>query len=262
MQLALRPLLGALLVTCGPLLLLQGRRVRRNTPRLPPAAGPVHGRVEGEGPLLRLVTIGESTVAGVGAAHHDEALTGHLARALYARTGRAVEWSVYGLSGATVAKAHQSFLPAFRSGAADLVVIAFGVNDVLEHTTSRVYADALKSLVGAARSHFSPDVPVLLAAAPPMHKFPALPLPLRAYLGLRATLLDRTAAGLGLPDVVHVPSTVRIESSLFAMDGFHPSPAGYAVWAQFLAEAAIRFPQCFPQFSSTLPSSSTHKESP
>ena len=76
-------------------------------------------------------------------------------------------------------------LPAIESQEhskrADLIVIAFGVNDVLEHTALRTYAYALKALVGAARSHFSPDAPVLLAAAPPMHKFPALPQPLRAY---------------------------------------------------------------------------------
>lgn len=249
MQVALRASLLALLAATGPLLLAQGRRVRRDTPRLPPAAGPMNGRIEGNDPPLRLVTIGESTVAGVGAAHHDEALTGRLARALGARTGRAVAWSVYGRSGATVAKAHQNFLPAFNGGAADLVVIAFGVNDVLEHTSPAAYADALKALVGAVRSHFCAGVPVLLGAVPPMHEFPALPQPLRAYLGLRATLLDRTAAGLGRPDVVHVPSKVRIERPLFASDGFHPSPAGYAVWAQFLADAAVRFPRLSPQLS-------------
>ena len=157
-------------------------------------------------------------------------------------------------------------LPAIESQEhskrADLIVIAFGVNDVLEHTALRTYADALKALVGAARSHFSPDAPVLLAAAPPMHKFPALPQPLRAYPGLRATLLDRTAMAIALPDVAHVKSGVRIEPAMFAADGFHPSPAGYALWAQFLADAASRFPSRFPSFSRPPASSSSSQKPP
>ena len=157
-------------------------------------------------------------------------------------------------------------LPAIESQEhskrADLIVIAFGVNDVLEHTALCTYAGSRKALVGAARSHFSPDAPVLLAAAPPMHKFPALPQPLRAYLGLRATLLDRKAMAIALPDVAHVKSGVRIELAMFAADGFHPSPAGYALWAQFLADAASRFLSRFPSVSRPPASSSSSPESP
>jgi hypothetical protein len=49
------------LLPLAPLLIAQGRRVKRDTPRLPPAAGPLSGRVEGEGEPLRVLTIGESS---------------------------------------------------------------------------------------------------------------------------------------------------------------------------------------------------------
>lgn len=70
----------------GPLLLWQGRRVRATALRLPEAAGPRTA----EGSALRLLIVGDSSAAGVGAAHQDEALAGRLAQALAARLGRPV----------------------------------------------------------------------------------------------------------------------------------------------------------------------------
>src|SRR5688572_32862116 len=75
-----------------PILWLQGRHVRRITPRLPEAAGPTLGTIAGAGRPLRLLVIGESTVAGVGAPDHAHALTGQIAASLATRTGRGVHW--------------------------------------------------------------------------------------------------------------------------------------------------------------------------
>ena len=225
----------------SPLLLLQGRRVRRDTPRLPPAAGPCGGVHAGRdaGPPLRLLAVGESTVAGVGARTHAEALTGQLAGALSDLSGRAVAWRAFGLSGATVKEAHASLLPAMGDEPADLMLLAFGVNDVLAHTVPRRYADALSSLIDALRAKAG-GAPVLIAGAPPMARFPSLPRPLNSYLGARAALLDRAVAGRAIERAVQVAPQVRIEPELFAADRFHPSPAGYRVWAQVLAQVAGR----------------------
>ena len=61
-----------------PILWLQGRRVRKHTPRLPEAPGPTVGTIPAAGYALRLLVIGESTVAGCGAPDHAQALTGQL----------------------------------------------------------------------------------------------------------------------------------------------------------------------------------------
>ena len=223
----------------APWLLLQGRRVRRDTPRLPPAAGPQRGLCEapGDQPALRIALFGESTVAGVGAASHDEALAGHLARALRARCARPVAWNAYGLSGASVAAARTSLLPHVATARVDLFVVVFGVNDVLEHTSPARYAAHVAALVAALRSRGGP-APVLLAGAPPMAQFPSLPRPLSTYLGARAALLDRAVGRAVIANSRQVAPVLRIEPHLFATDGFHPSPAGYAVWADALARAA------------------------
>ena len=223
----------------SPWLLLQGRRVRRDTPRLPPAAGPQSGLCEGpdDQAALRIALFGESTVAGVGAASHDEALAGHLARALRTRFGRPVAWDAYGLSGASVAAAHANLLPVVAVTRVDLFVVVFGVNDVLEHTSPARYAARVAALVEALRARGGP-APVLLAGAPPMAQFPSLPRPLSTYLGARAALLDRAVARAAIANSLQVAAVLRIEPHLFADDGFHPSPAGYAAWADALAHAA------------------------
>ena len=56
----------------GPVLLAQGHYVRRVTPRLPEPEGLRQG-VEGSGPPLRLLILGDSSAAGVGVATQAEA---------------------------------------------------------------------------------------------------------------------------------------------------------------------------------------------
>ncbi len=96
------------------LLAAQAVYVKRTTPRLPGAAGPTDGVVEGAGEPFRLAVLGESTVDGVGAATHEEALTGCLAREL-ANGGRAVRWQAAGRTGANArtvrAELRRSFAP-------------------------------------------------------------------------------------------------------------------------------------------------------
>jgi hypothetical protein len=72
----LESLCAAITLPLFPVLLIQGLGVRRQTPRLPEACGASSGLIAGSGQPIRLITLGESTVAGVGATTHEEALTG------------------------------------------------------------------------------------------------------------------------------------------------------------------------------------------
>ncbi|HET7464105.1 MAG TPA: SGNH/GDSL hydrolase family protein [Longimicrobium sp.] len=219
-----------------PVLFAQGRGVRRRTPRLPDAAGPVEGVIAGAEPALRLLVIGESTVAGIGAATHQTALTGHVAAALARRTGRAVRWRAAGRSGANARQAAELVDP-LPYDPADAVVISLGVNDTLRMRPPARWARDVERLVAAIRARVGPAA-VLLSPVPPMHAFPALPQPLRAVLGARARLLDAALARLAarLPVVGHVPMWVDPAPHLFCSDGFHPSEAGYEAIGGRLAE--------------------------
>jgi len=227
------------LIPLLPLLYVQGRMVRRRTPKVPEAAGPPTGRVQGGGPPLRLVVIGESTVAGVGAPTHAEALTGQLAVAIARKRQRAVQWQALGRSGISARDAFDLLVPELNQTQADWVVLALGVNDVLRFRSPPGWQKDLRQLIDALRQKLG-MVPIILAPVPRMQHFPALPQPLRSILGLRARLLDQAACALAgrLPHVVHVPFTIAPEAKgLYCLDGFHPSVKGYAAWAEQLAAA-------------------------
>jgi lysophospholipase L1-like esterase len=135
-----------------PLVALQGAVTRRRVPCLPPVQ-PCHGVVPGRGSPIRMVVIGESTVAGVGLAHGDETVAATTARALARHTRRPVAWHGHGLSGATVSEAAERLLPQIAAEPADLLVIAFGVNDTIAYRPPSAFADDLAALVTAARAH-------------------------------------------------------------------------------------------------------------
>lgn len=220
-----------------PLLAAQGRRVRRITPRLPPAAGSGFG-ICGEtvaGPPLRLLAVGESPVAGVGVEHHEQAITASLARELARRLARPVHWRACGLNGVTVRQAQDQLLPLVPAQPVDVLLVAFGVNDSTAfHSTGRWRAD-LTLLLETLRARCKPDI-VLLAGVPPLAQFPGLPQPLRWVLGLKAAALDQVAASL--PGVRHV--TMQHHTGLVGMmasDNYHPSALGCEAWARDLAHA-------------------------
>lgn len=222
-----------------PLLALQGRGVRRRTPRLPPASGAVSGTVDGPGRPAHVVVVGESTVAGIGAATHSEALTGQLAMALAEVTGRAVTWHAVGKVGATARQA-AALVPRVPTVATDLVVLVLGINDVLAFTPPARWAEHLRGLIDDLRTHLDQPVPVLIAGVPPAGRLPALPQPLRGVLGLHARALDTATrqTAESLPHVQHAPTRARVGAADVCRDRFHPSLAGYSAWGRELATPA------------------------
>lgn len=227
----------AAFVLLAPLLLWQGHRARRDTPRLPEAGGADHGQVgAGEAPL-RLLLVGESTAVGVGVRDHHQGLGGQLARALHRQLGRPVTWRVDGVNGirAAALAARLADRPAPDE---DLVVVSLGVNDTTGLTSPRRYQRELGRLIATLRQQ-RPHLPVALLAVPPMQHFTALPRPLRDVLGARAGQLDRAQQALAarLPGVHPLDYPVVADPTLLADDGYHPGAAGYAHIADRVAPA-------------------------
>ncbi|HMY01436.1 MAG TPA: SGNH/GDSL hydrolase family protein, partial [Agitococcus sp.] len=84
----------------APLLVVQGWYVKRITPRLPEAEGARQG-ITGQGQRLRLLVVGDSAAAGVGAVHQREALVGQLTAELAAQFE--VSWLLIAKTGFTTA---------------------------------------------------------------------------------------------------------------------------------------------------------------
>jgi lysophospholipase L1-like esterase len=228
-----------------PILLAQGYWLRKRTPRLPDAAGPLEGTEAAAGDPIRLVALGESTVSGVGARTHETALTGQLALALKQQTKRSVNWLVAARSGINARNCRVELVPKLAGGGADVVLIALGVNDTIEFHSARRWASDIERLIRSVRAQVGDGAVVLLAGVPPLDYFPALPQPLSFVLGARSAALERASVALAtkLKRVVHVPFKIEKKrcEELFCADGFHPSELGYRLWAEQLAAAFAKF---------------------
>ncbi len=218
-----------------PVVAAQGLRLRRTAPRLAAAAGESCGRV-GSGRALRVLAIGDSIVAGVGAATLDRALVGCTARALAGTMDAAVEWEARGRSGATAAEVLSELVPLIDPRPADAIVVSVGVNDVTALSTIRAWRANLLALVAALQRH-SPAAVIVVAGLPPLRSFPLIPEPLRRLIGLRGDSLDaasrdalRERAG-----VFHVSVVFNLREGSFCADGFHPSEASYAEFGEAMA---------------------------
>jgi lysophospholipase L1-like esterase len=221
------------------------RRATGRIPRLPEAAGEDGGQLPGAAPVLRIVMIGDSAAAGVGAATHAEALCGQLAAGLAALTGREVSWRVAARRGATARSIRATMLERLteptRRWTPDLVLVVAGANDALRLRRPAAFRRDVTALVAAVQHRLGRNapVPVLLVGLPPVHRFPSLPPWARWPMGGYARLLDRQLRRVahGEPAVHHLPVgalPIATEAGL-APDRFHPSPAGYRAWGLALA---------------------------
>lgn len=218
-----------------PVLLPMALYTRRTALRLPEAGGPQQGLSGAAlaGTPLRLLLLGESTVAGVGVDCQEQALAGQLALALVEQQRCAVAWQACGENGITVTQAQQRLLPQGLAAPVDLVLLVFGVNDTTHLSSLRAWRQALAQMTRTLQAH---GALVAFTSVPPLQHFAALPWLLRQMLGLRGALLDwhlrRLAEQLGAR---HCAVELEFTREYLAIDGYHPSALGYRVWAQGLA---------------------------
>jgi lysophospholipase L1-like esterase len=231
----------------APLLLWQGRRVRRDTPTLAEAEGDRDGWMMpargGQAAPIRLLLLGDSSAAGVGTAHQGEALGGQLLARLAPTLKRPLRWRLVARTGLRTREA-RGLLQAVPHEPWDVVLVALGVNDVTALQSRRSWAREVADLAGyLVQAHGVRQV--IWSGLPPMHRFPALPQPLRAVLGAHARTLDRVLQGHRA--VQHLPMPEMRAPGLVASDGFHPGPGACALWAQAALHPVLSaFSACGP----------------
>ena len=221
----------------APLIVPQGLWVRSRTPRLEEPPGERQGTA-GQGPSLRLLILGDSAAAGVGASHQDEALLGQLLLRL--TPVYTVTWNLQATTGHRSADALDR-LPALDAGPYDIAVMSLGVNDVTGMTGRNAFRERQARLRTILKRDFGVRR-ILVSGLPPMHGFPALPQPLRWHLGSRASQFNRDLeADVAIDESAEFVNIRFTEDrSLMSADGFHPGPAVYAAWAERVVEAINR----------------------
>ncbi|WP_299348631.1 SGNH/GDSL hydrolase family protein [uncultured Shimia sp.] len=199
--------------------------------QLPEPPGP---RAGGTGEGLRLLILGDSSAAGVGATSQATALSGQLSEAL--GTNGPLTWHLEAETGATT-KTSLSKLGQLPQIPFDIALLVHGVNDTTRFRSKKRFLAQQTKLIEQLKSthgirHF------ILSGLPPMHHFPLLPQPLRWVLGCHAARLDRVLVGLAAmrPDCDHLALNLPYEPRFVAEDGYHPSEAAYAEWAAMLVQ--------------------------
>jgi lysophospholipase L1-like esterase len=231
----LRPNLFSRIVALplAPVLIPQARSARRAIPRLPDAALPWRGAMEGAHPI-RLLVLGDSTAAGVGVDSQDDALPGSLARQIKERLGRGTEWNSIGANGATSRHILERFIGEATQQSYDLVFLTIGANDALAMRSRTAFARDVRRVVDLLRQT-SPDALILVSLLPRFDRFTSLANPLRWNLALHAASLDDGARNVvsGMSRVFAIPKPPPYTVTFWASDLFHPSASGYRDWAEF-----------------------------
>jgi len=219
----------------APLLIAQAVRTRRRAPVLPEAAGPREGGAgRGSGAPIRILVAGDSSAAGVGVADQDQAVIGHLVRALARHRPGPIEWRLRARSGLGTREVH-AMLRAEPPAEADVAVVVTGVNDVIDQIPARralahraALADWL--LANGLAWH------VVFAPLPPMHQFPLLPEPLRRVIGGDARRHNQALAEWAATrrDVSVADIAIELTSETMASDGFHPGEPVYRACGEAL----------------------------
>jgi lysophospholipase L1-like esterase len=223
-------------IALGPALYLQGRYVRRRIPRLPEPRGERSGRLVAEidtATPLRMLIAGDSAAAGVGANSQDEALSGRLLAELSGDHG--LEWRLEARTGATTRQTISRLGRLIRTGqpAFDLLITSLGVNDVTANVGLSQWLASQRELRQLARERLGVRL-LIITSVPPIGLFPALPHPLRWYLGQRADRFNTCLAEdlQSEDDACFLDLRFSLDPALMAVDGFHPGPVIYAEWAR------------------------------
>lgn len=184
------------------------------------------------GATLRVVWLGDSTAAGVGASDRSGAVPVQVAEGL----GRPVELTVLARGGARVADVVEHQLPELAGLDPHLVFVSVGANDTVHLTGPKQFERRYRRLVAALPE----GAGVVVLGVPDMGSIPRLAQPLRALAGWRGRQLDRVvrevaaATGASYVDIAGAtgPPFRADPDRFYAGDDYHPSDAGYRLWAE------------------------------
>ncbi|WP_108666978.1 SGNH/GDSL hydrolase family protein [Euzebya rosea] len=182
---------------------------------------------------LRLLTLGDSAMAGDGIQDPDLTLPRQVASRLAEATGRPVHVEQRAVSGHTTVDVAGQLVPAPQP-APDVVVVSAGVNDGLKRRPLRTIRRDTVAMVHTIRD-VAPDARIVLVGAPDLRHAPALPQPLRRLVGFLTGRVGRAQASWLATHGVDVVE-IGTPASDFGPDGFHPGPTATPMIAGWIVD--------------------------
>ena len=246
----LKYLIGAIIsIPSLPIMYFQGKRIKKKIPQLPEAKGNEgHAACkEGSDARLNIISLGESTIAGVGVETHEEGFTGTLAKELSNLLQANISWKVYAKSGYNARKVRQLLLPQIKEDKIDLIVIGLGGNDAFELNRPSAWRTQVISLLEAIHRRF-PETPIVFCNMPPIKLFPAFTPLIKFTIGNLVEILGQELESTAdrFENTFYFGEKITFEEwskrydvetseQNFFSDGVHPSKLTYQVWAKDVA---------------------------
>lgn len=219
-----------------PFLIYQAKTIRKNNP-LPPAQS--NHLILGDSDQ-RVLILGESTAAGVGASKPETSLAGtifHLFKEKY-------EVINLGKNGLRVKELIPTFNEEIGSNPKKVegIFLFMGANDCFRLTKPTQFRFELENIISWLNQSFAPNW-IYLSAIPPVHIFPAFTPQLKYFLLRQRKFLSKEMERIASQHHHMIYEEIRFDLTpeFFASDGIHPSDQGYQAIAQFAIDGIKRW---------------------
>ena len=237
-----------------PLMYYQGKKIRASVPKLPEAEG-LEGQCrpkEESARPLKILSIGESTIAGVGVKTHEEGFTGTFAKEISTLFNLNVDWRVYARSGYTAKRVETKIIPKIKEKTADLIIIGLGGNDAFTLNRPLKWKSEVNSLIQSIKSRF-PDAFIIFCNMPPIKEFPAFTSLIKFTIGNLVEILgdELKKVVTDHKNVFYFGDKITLSGWIekfqlkerkedFFSDGVHPSKLTYQTWAKDIARETYK----------------------
>ncbi|WP_435415640.1 SGNH/GDSL hydrolase family protein [Polaribacter aestuariivivens] len=235
-----------------PLLFYQGKKIIKETPRLPEAKKPQGFIKNNVKKTLKIISIGESTIAGVGVDIHENGFTGALAKEIASKKNISVLWKVYAKSGYTAKQINKRIVPKIEESNADIIVIGLGGNDAFKLNSPTLFMLNVNSLIKNLQKKF-PRTPIYFTNMPPIKEFPAFTKTIKFVIGnlveifgdklhnkikkKRRVFYNKEIVTLEKWSKKH---HLKNDASIYFSDGVHPSKLSYELWGKDMAQFIMK----------------------
>lgn len=187
-------------------------------------------------PRFVYVAIGDSSVEGVGASHHTKSYPSLVFDKIKLSYPKG-EYHNLGRSGDRVKHVIKNQLPQVVALKPNLITVSIGVNDIRGHVKLSQFEKDLAYLIETMQRET--DAKIVINNIPDFSALPTLPIYLRIASKILIHRFNRSiekisdSFGLTLVDIFKVSRKFCKQwKNFISNDGYHPSDAGYAIWAE------------------------------